>query len=309
VRPLVLWISIGIVILIIFVPPAIRSIWPKVQRTLRGPALSTLDHVSIAFESADGLELGGMLFLPESRDPVPAVVMIHGSGPSTRDNPWYLTFVQALVENGIAVLLPDKRGSEASGGDWRTASFSDFTADAKGAIEFLLSEHGSSISSVGVMGLSQGGQVAPLVAADSTEVAFVINVVGSVVPFREALYYEENKNIRALGVVPGVSHAIALVSSWHIRTFRQPEFWSRVADYDALSHWARVSQPALVLLGENDQNTPSRRSARRLRSLGMSNISVEVYPGSGHALEPPDGNAYVRREVLDRIVSFINTES
>jgi pimeloyl-ACP methyl ester carboxylesterase len=198
--------------------------------------------------------------------------MIHGSGASFRDNRWYLTFVEALVDNGIAVLLPDKRGSVDSDGDWRSASFFDL-------------------------------------AADAPDIAFAISVVGSVVPFREALYFEENHNIRSMGVLPGLSHAIALFSSWHIRERRQNEFWSQVADFDPLPYWDQVSQPTLVLLGGADENTPSKRSARRLRSLEKKNIAVEVYPDSDHALEPPrgSGDSFVRPEALSRIVSFIHT--
>ena len=52
-----------------------------------------------------------MLFLPEEKDSIPLVVVIQGSGYSNRNNTWYLTLVKHLQDNGIAVLLPDKRGS------------------------------------------------------------------------------------------------------------------------------------------------------------------------------------------------------
>ena len=70
-----------------------------------------------------------MLFLPEGNGPFPAAVIIHGSGTSDRDNLWPLTLTQYLRESGIAVLLPDKRGSEKSEGDWRTSSFQDLAGD------------------------------------------------------------------------------------------------------------------------------------------------------------------------------------
>ncbi len=76
------------------------------------------------------------------------------------------------------MLLPDKRGSESSEGDWRTSSYEDLTTDTLAAIEFLRSRDAVSISSIGVIGMSEGGRIAPIVATQSDELAFVVNMVG-----------------------------------------------------------------------------------------------------------------------------------
>ena len=97
---------------------------PKPRASLQGPSLFEMEHTEIYFNNGD-LQLAGMIFTPEGEGPFPTVVIIHGSGTSYRDNKWYLSLTQHLLDNGIAVLLPDKRGSEKSEGEWRGASFED----------------------------------------------------------------------------------------------------------------------------------------------------------------------------------------
>ena len=120
---------------------------------------NTYDEVSFE-NSLEDLNLAGMLFLPEGNGPFPAAVIIHGSGTSNRDNLWPLTLTQYLRENGIAVLLPDKRGSEKSEGDWRTSSFEDLARDTLAAISILKDHDKIEVSQIGVIGISQGGHYA-----------------------------------------------------------------------------------------------------------------------------------------------------
>ena len=84
---------------------------------LVGPELSSFDYDEVEFENGE-LRLAGMIFLPPGEGPFPVAVIIHGSGPSRRDNKWYLSVSRHLQDNGIAVLLPDKRGCEKSEGNW-----------------------------------------------------------------------------------------------------------------------------------------------------------------------------------------------
>ena len=94
----------------------------------------------------------------------PGVVIVHGSGTSQRDNGWYLTLVQYLQEHGVVVLLPDKRGSAQSAGDWRTASFDDLATDTLAAVAWLKLQDAVDPDKIGVIGLSEGGHIAPMVA-------------------------------------------------------------------------------------------------------------------------------------------------
>lgn len=251
-----------------------------------------------------------MLFVPEGGGPFPAAVIIHGSGTSHRDSFWYLTLTQYLQENGIVVLLPDKRGSEKSEGDWRTASFEDLATDTWAAITFLKEQEEVGISIIGVVGMSQGGHIAPIVASESSDVVFLVDVVGASVTMHEQLLYEENHNLRELGVLPGISNVFAYGTSFLIRA-REREFWDAIGNFDPIPYWEKLATRSLVLYGQEDTNVPTTESAARLRSLDKFNIEVRIYEDSGHPLEDPvgKGNSVFREDVMKDIRDFIYSSS
>ncbi len=148
--------------------------------------------------------------------PFPAVVMIHGSGSSKRDNIWYLTLATYLQHNEILVLLPDKRGSDQSEGSWRTSGFGDLASDAIAAVEYLKSQNTYAILNLGVIGLSQGGQIAPIAANKCSDIDFVVNICGAAVPMYEQLLYEETNNLKEIGFLPVISAVLARLTTYYI---------------------------------------------------------------------------------------------
>jgi len=291
------------------VPVLVTQIFKPEQRSFKWVELEDTRYREISFQNtAQDLELAGMLFVPEGDGPFPAAVIIHGSGTSRRDSGWYLTLTQYLQENGVVVLLPDKRGSEQSEGDWRTASFEDLATDSVAAVSFLKNQKEASISGIGVIGLSQGGHIAPVVANQAQDIVFVVNIVGAAVQMHDLLVYEETQNLRKWGILPGISDLLAYPASWSIINVRQSRFWDAVGNFDPVPYWQGLSVESLVLYGENDTNVPSSKSAAILRSLGKSNIDVRIYKGSGHALESPEGmgRRIFREDALRDIRDFIN---
>lgn len=279
----------------------------------------------VRFRNGD-LTLGGLWFWPKGAEPFPAAVFIRGSGPSTRDGYWTRLFVQHLVENGFAVLLPDKRGSDASEGDWRTADFHDLAGDALAGVGFARSRAGVDTDRVGLVGLSQGGKIAPIAAAESQDVAFVVNVVGAATDLREQVSWEMYHTFREAGAQgPALQRGLSLqvlaegylegTVDWETyesalrelltgpaadvaRGFPQtPDAWQwsffrGVMDFDPMPQWRRVRQPVLVLYGETDHNAPSVRSAYRLlrawRDMEHPDATLRVIPGAGHPLWEPE---------------------
>ena len=248
-----------------------------------------------------------MLFVLEGPGPFPAAVIIHGAGTRRRDNGWYLTLTRDLQSEGIVVLLPDKRGSEKSGGAWRTASLEDLATDTIAAVSFLQRQDNLALSRIGIIGLSQGEQVAPIAESQSNDIDFVVNVVGSGVPLRDQLLYEENHNLRQMGFLPGVSNLFAWFSSSYLVHVGQQDFWEAVGEFDPLPYCEKVTAPTLMLYGAEDTNVNSSKSAARIRGLAKPNMVVEVFKGSGHALEQPVnmGNQIFRPDARDRISQFV----
>jgi len=298
-------------LLILFGPVAVKQLLPAEGRQYDWVSLDEMRYSEITFRNTEQqLELGGMLFVPAGDGPFSAAVIIHGSGTSRRDSGWYLTLTDHLQQNGIAVLLPDKRGSEKSAGDWQSADLHDLATDTLAAVEYLQDQDHVAVSRIGIIGMSQGGWIAPIVASETSEIDFVVSMVGAAVTPREQLIYEENHNLRQIGFLPGISNAIATMSTAYIRNVAQAEFWDGVADYDPIPYWSAVDIPALVLLGADDTNVPSEESARRLQALQKPNLRIEIFEGSGHALQDPagQGNSIIREEALDAIRSAIKLD-
>ncbi len=299
------------VLILVFVPVAFTQLITLVKsnkRSFEWVRLADTSYTEISFPNLQqNIDLAGMLFVPEGEEPFPAVVIIHGSGPSRRDSGWYLTLTKHLQDNGVLVLLPDKRGSESSGGDWRNASLEELATDTLAAIDFLLDQNEIEISHIGIIGMSQGGAIAPVVASESENLSFIVNVVGGTLPAHDSLYYEEIHNLREMGFLPGISDLLAYPTSWSLIYLRDRTFWQAIGNFDPLPFWDDVTIPALVLYGEDDTNVPTAESARLLEELNKPNLEVVVYPGSGHALEDPagHGNSIFRKDALEKTVAFI----
>jgi dienelactone hydrolase len=309
-RKLIAILLLGFFALLV-VPVLLARFSESERRSFEWVRLGDTEFEEISFRNTEqDLQLGGMLFVPEGDGPFPGAIIIQGSGTSRRDNGWYLTLVHYLQENGVVVLLPDKRGSERSEGNWRAASFEDLATDTEAAIAFLRDQDEIGISHIGIIGLSQGGHIAPIVANQTQDITFLVNVVGAAIPMHELLVYEEMHNLREFGVLAGLSDLLAYPAAWSVK-IRQREFWNAVGNFDPRPYWQELSVPSLVLYGENDTNVPSIRSAEVLRSLGNQNIDVRIYGGSGHALESPEGkgNSIFREDALRDIRDFIVSES
>jgi pimeloyl-ACP methyl ester carboxylesterase len=175
------------------------------------------------------VRLGATLYAPEASVPMPAVLLLHGSGPDGRDNAYYRQLADAFGRRGIAVLIYDKRGSGASTGDWREAPFSALIDDAEAALRSLRQHPWIDSTRVGVWGGSEGATLAPLVAARAGGVAFLIVQAMSGVPFGEQYRYQAAREFA--GSPSDSAAAIELVRA-KLAYVRDRSQWSR---YDSLA--------------------------------------------------------------------------
>jgi fermentation-respiration switch protein FrsA (DUF1100 family) len=142
-------------------------------------------HVEeVTFANAEaGIELAGTLTLPKKKGKFPAVILVSGSGPQNRDEELlghkpFLVLADFLTRNGIAVLRYDDRGVGESGGDFSTATSEDLASDAASAVAYLRSRKEFKKQEVGIMGHSEGGLIAPMVAVESDELDFIVLLAG-----------------------------------------------------------------------------------------------------------------------------------
>lgn len=264
------------------------------------------DPHPVAYKAPDGEHIAATLFVPRGRGPFPGAVIIHGSGTSTRDNSWYMTLADAMASKGIAVLFPDKRGSGASGGNWRTADLSLLAGDAIAGVGVLRKHPLVDSSAVGLVGISQGGHIAPMAAKESPQIAYVVNVSGAAVPFNDQLRHEVTQDVRR-SKWPAFMHSAVRAVSLRVIRRREAEWWQRNGSIDPAGHWRELSIPGLIIYGADDEsdNVPVARSVARLESLSRSNLTVRVFEESGHALYLK-GTTRIRPDVLELLPRWIH---
>ena len=151
------------------------------------------------------IRLAGTLTIPEGEGSFPAVVLISGSGPQDRNEEIlghkpFLVIADYLTRNGIAVLRYDDRGVGASKGFFSLADSADFATDAEAAMAYLKTRSEIDCTKIGLVGHSEGGLIAPMVAADSKDVAFIVLLAGTGIPGDVLLLKQEELIARASGV-------------------------------------------------------------------------------------------------------------
>ena len=139
----------------------------------------------ITFENKkDGITLAGTLTLPNKEGNFPVVVLISGSGGQNRDEEIlghkpFLVISDYLTKNGFAVLRYDDRGIASSKGNYATATTLDFSYDTEAAVTYLLTRKEINKSKIGLIGHSEGGVIAPMVASRNKNVNFIVLLAGT----------------------------------------------------------------------------------------------------------------------------------
>jgi pimeloyl-ACP methyl ester carboxylesterase len=153
------------------------------------------EEVSYENKAAPSVKLAGTLTLPKSNGPFAAALLITGSGPQDRDEALmghkpFLVLSDYLTRRGIAVLRVDDRGVGKSTGNFGTATTKDFATDAVAGIEYLKTRKDIDPKRIGLIGHSEGADIAPMVAAESPDVAFIVMMAGTALPGDELLYLQ-----------------------------------------------------------------------------------------------------------------------
>lgn len=176
---------------------------PRPQ-TPRPPFPYEIREAAIA-NAAAGVTLAGTLTLPKGAGPAPAVVLVSGSGPQDRDETImdhkpFLVLADALTRAGIAVLRYDDRGTGASTGDSAEATSADFAADAAAAIDWLGTQPGIDPRRIAVVGHSEGGLIAAMLAATRADLAGIVMLAGTGVDGRAILVSQGELVLRSEGL-------------------------------------------------------------------------------------------------------------
>jgi len=204
----------GIALGVIVAVPLLLVAWTALRYL---PLWHHSEHVS--FTNGD-VRLEGELFKPSIDGPLPAVIVLHGSGPETMREPSYRIEARAMLDRGFAVLLYDKRGAGSSTGSLETATYEDFAADAIAAVRYLESRDDIDAARIGLWTNSESGWFGPQVAAQSGNVAFIANRVGPPLPWVDTVIWEARNDFRAAGIAEGDLDMLVAVTLWRWSYYR-----------------------------------------------------------------------------------------
>lgn len=246
-----------------------------------------------------------------------ALIALHGAGHGTRDFPLYEHLHELLPRAGIGVLTFDRRGEGESTGDSSRGRFQLQVDDALAVRETM------DVERVGMWGFSQGGWIAPLAAAQSDRVAFVVGVASTgVTPSAQMMYataqqlrlagYGEDVVERALDLRRRFEDAVharpvdedglradlmaALDEEWFGQLWLPPttlddegkRLWIEEMDFDPEPIFARVRVPALLFFGDRDSWSPIPESVETWRRA-KPDAEVVVVPEAEHDMTLSDG--------------------
>ncbi len=301
---------------------AIAIMLAAVASTLAQDTKVTTEDVTF---TSGTLQLKGTLFLPQSQKPVPAVVLLHGSGETKRADNFY--YAAMFARHGIAALTYDKRGVGESQGNpqaWRWFSYEALASDAAAGVSFLQNLKTIDAHRVGLFGASQGGAIAPIAVTKSKNVAFVVQLsaqmttIGSDMIFdranrlrREGFNGQDLAEVREMQLVDfdvtrgkRFDEFKALwekykTRKWFPRVYLTPtpngidhpyRRWERtVLDYEPGSVLLKVDTPMIWLYGdpEFDTHLDVKVCMERVEALRRAGKKYEVrmFTGTDHNLE------------------------
>ncbi|RKX78095.1 MAG: alpha/beta hydrolase [Spirochaetes bacterium] len=275
----------------------------------------------------DGITLAGTLTIPEFVGRHPAVVLVSGSGAQNRNEEImnhrpFLVLADHLTRNGITVFRYDDRGAGESEGDTKTATSADLAGDAWAAVKFLMSQPEVDDSAVGLVGHSEGGLIAAMLAAEHRQIAFLVLLASPGLPGYELLLKQSAAILKASGAsesritqVQEVNRRIYdiilgepdnEIAAEELRSFMKSigmkkeqadaqisqllSPWYRFfLSYDPIPTFKRVKCPVLALNGSLDVQVPADINLKAIEDAlslgGNERITIQRLPGLNHLFQ------------------------
>jgi uncharacterized protein len=221
--------------------------------------------------------LSGALYYPKIQEnkKIPAIILAHGSGPTTQYNLGYYTYLG--LKMGAAVLVCDKRGVGNSEGEYDASVmnsenvFTDLASDLVAQLKWIKTQPEIDTTKIGMMGPSQAGWIMPIAAEMDNTVNFIISLSGPVVSVGEENYFSAltNENNSPVGIsIKEANKQLLDFNSNHI--------------YEAIPVLKKLNTNILWQFGTHDRSVPVDESIRRLKSLKKPNFEIIVVQDVGH---------------------------
>ena len=279
--------------------------------------------------SRHGFELAGTLTVPKgAARHWPVVVTITGSGAEDRDESLpivrgyqpFREIADALGRRGIAVLRMDDRGYASSGGTFKNSTSADFAEDIEDAVKYLRARAQFDPARIALLGHSEGGLIAPLVAARDPRLRAIVLLAGPALSGRKVLEYQNMEAVVRGEHAQGARRdSLFRAAMAQVDTLAMRDAWLRwFRDHDPVPTARKVTTSVLILQGATDhQVTPDQAAMleKAFREGGNRDVTRRVFPATNHLFVPdssgvPGGysqlkDPHVRPEVLRTIGDWL----
>ena len=282
----------------------------------------------VTFENKkENVLLSGTLTLPKKEGNYPVVILISGSGPQNRNEELFghkpfLVLSDYLTKNGIAVLRYDDRGVGKSTGNFTNATSADFATDVNSAIEFLKTRKDIIVSKIGLVGHSEGGLIAPMVASKNKDINFIVLLAAPGLRGAQVLLLQKEKIERTMGIPEtAIEEGQRIFSELYkmiykkekaenLKTYLKSQLNTKSKDaeeVDAIidqldSKWMRfyvnydpynaineTKCAVLALNGENDLQVPYKENLDKIQNTLQksrnNNFKIKSYPKLNHLFQ------------------------
>ncbi len=275
----------------------------------------------------DGDTLAGTFSRPQRKGKFPAVILITGSGAEDRDETLlahkpFLILSDYLTRRGFAVLRCDDRGTAKSTGNFGSATAPDFATDAEAQLDYLKSRKDVDTKKIGLIGHSEGGTIAPMVAAKRNDVAFIVMMAGVAIDFFDNLFVQDSlyavsegetkekvekflkqqkRLFEIISTSKDSSSAADEINNYLsgtktsdaviVRAIRQLcSPWLRwYVGFDPQINLRKLNCAVLAINGEKDIQVPAAINIaaveKTLKASGNKNYKTEILPGLNHLFQ------------------------
>nr|WP_255724602.1 acyl-CoA thioester hydrolase/BAAT C-terminal domain-containing protein [Shimazuella soli] len=244
----------------------------------------------IAFQSQN-TTMHGTVLMPKGTEKHPGIVLVHGSGQKEREK--LRQDAEVFAKAGFATLIYDKRDKS------KNRTLEVLSEDALAAVHTLQSQSGVDKQKVGIWGFSEGAWVAPMAAAKSKDISFVVLLGTPVItPIQQQTYNIQNRFVQNGVISQNVMDSLVIKGSRFVFTSGMfPE-----ADHNAEYYLKQVKQPILAVWGAKDRLTPAVEGSEKLKQIWRENGnkygSVLFVANADHAAHQTDKTGFERYDAF-----------
>lgn len=305
----------------------------------------------VKFENkTDHVTLAGTLSLPKKEGNFPAVILIAGSGKQNRDEEIlrhkpFLVLSDYLTKKGIAVLRFDDRGAGESTGDYTKATTIDLARDVQAGVDYLKTRKEINKNKIGLIGHSEGGVIAPMIAGNSKDIGFIVLLAAPGLRGDKLLLLQKELLERQFGVPENDiqkgqeifkgAYDIILASSVNdqklknnLSNYAQSKFddktaksfvdqitnvwWYNFLRIDSATALAKVKCPVLALNGSKDLQVPATVNLeaikKALTKAGNKNVTMKELPDLNHLFQECKTGSPLEYDSIEQTFSPIALE-